>query len=477
MGLAIWLHCFGLALAGAYEDLSLLQLSVATDQDAAPSEEEYYWSSRGRTPQTSSFASYTAPTDFSAGPTWVWQNEFKEQVRHSPLIDTDKSIYVTTTTRVRKFDSDGHLLWTWHAAPYQSISASPALYKGHVYVLPCDFLERPTAVSIDMNTGKVTWQRTYDDIAHGAEAAAILVDRDTLWFGAHTPDNAGTDTVVAASASDGRVMWQYVTDETMWNFSPSTPGDGSLLFSSTCGAVFRISSEGKLMWKAGTSHPHKQCVPAGGALGPNGMFYSEYNEGDGPNGFSGVNNTLAAYNIEDGSLVWKRNLPYRAAQYPAIGKLGRDGPLAVVAALGDNPVPPIPPELNFAMLAKLGGPTRNIVVAFDAGTGEPLWETEEEPFPSFVAAGELDEHNATDGSACWPDAQGIPLISGDGTVYTSSSHHGDLRAVKDFNNDGVISPSEVSTFKTGKCFLNSPSMAPGMLVAAPCWGPMYVFKK
>jgi len=224
-----------------------------------------------------------------------------------------------------------------------------------------------------MNTGKVTWQRTYDDIAHGPEAAAILVDRDTLWFGAHTPDNAGTDTVVAASASDGRVMWQYVTDETMWNFSPSTPGDGSLLFSSMCGAVFRISSEGKLMWKAGTSHPHTQCVPAGGAVGPNGMFYSEYNEGGGPNGLSGVNNTLAAYNIEDGSLVWKRNLPYRAAQYPAIGKLGPDGPLAVVAAVGDNPLPPMPRYAEQSILAALGGAQRNWVIAVDAGTGATLW--------------------------------------------------------------------------------------------------------
>ena len=33
-----------------------------------------------------------------------------------------------------------------------------------------------------------------------------------------------------------------------------------------------------------------------------------------------------------------------------------------------------------------------------------------------------------------------------------------------------------SVFSTHMCFLNSPSVAPGMLVAARCWGPMYVFK-
>merc|ERR1719188_2026498 len=117
-----------------------------------------------------------------------------------------------------------------------------------------------------------------------------------------------------------------------------------------------------------------------------------------------------------------------------------------------------------------------MVMAVDAGTGATLWMSEDTPFEHAVAAGESDVHNVTDGGICYPDAQGIPLISGDGTVYTSSSHHGDLRAIRDSNHDGVISPSEVSTFKTGRCFLNSPSIAPGMLVAAPCWGAMYVFK-
>merc|ERR550532_3326991 len=139
-------------------------------------------------------------------------------------------------------------------------------------------------------------------------------------------------------------------------------------------------------------------------------------------------------------------------------------------------MPPMTRAQDLAELAHVGGATRNMIVALHAASGEVLWQSEERPYPSFVAAGEYDVHNATDGPICYPDAQGIPLISGDGTVYTSSSHHGDLRALKDSNKDGVISPSEVSTFKTGKCFLNSPSIAPGMLVAAPCWGPMYVFK-
>jgi len=416
MASAIWLHGLFLAFAGASctdshaclkEDqlslLSLVQVNVKTQQlvSMAP-DQDYYWSSRGGSPRTNSFAPYTARSDFSEGPTWVWQNELKEQVRHSPLIDADLNIYVCTTTRLRKFDSDGILLWTWHAAPTQMISAAPALYKGSVYVLPRENADgRPSAVSIDMRSGTVHWERAYDGVRQGADAEAINVDSGMLWFGAATAVGDGTDTVVAASASDGSMLWKYVTDHVMWNFSPSTPGDGTLLFSSQCGTVFRISSEGKLMWKAGRNHQYDECVPAGGALGPNGIFYSEFNEGAGSmlQSQGATNNTLAAYNVTDGSLVWERNLPYRAAQYPAVGKLGPDGPLAVVAPLGDNPMPPRPFIEDF-LLAGNGGAERNMVMALDAGTGATIWISEEAPFSHMVAAGEFDEHNATDGSIC-----------------------------------------------------------------------------
>mmetsp|Transcript_105674 Transcript_105674/g.235917 ORF Transcript_105674/g.235917 Transcript_105674/m.235917 type:complete len:478 (-) Transcript_105674:144-1577(-) len=476
MGFALRLHCFCLALAVASawrQPVSLLQHSFTHVRHVSRPHTENYWSSRGRDPSTDSFASYTAPHDFSAGPAWVWQNELMESVRHSPLIDADLNIYVCTTTRLRKFNSDGHLLWTWQASLSQQMVIAPALYNESVYVLPLEQSGLFTAVSIGMNSGTVNWEHAFDDAFHGLDSAAISVYDGIIFFGARTKNSSSpySDTLIAASASDGSTLWSYVVGEVIWNFSPSTPGDGTLLFSGSCGAVFRISFEGKLIWKVGPSHPGTVCVPSGGALGPNGIFYAEYNEGD-----DTMSDTMAAYNVTDGSLVWKRSLPYRAAQYPAVGKLGPDGPLAVVAAVGDNPLPPMPRYAEQSILAALGGAQRNWVIAVDAGTGATLWVSEDRPFPSAVGAGETDEHNITDGLYCWPDAQGIPLISGDGTVYTSSSHHGDLRALRDSNNDGVISQDEVSTFRTHKCFLNSPSIAPGMLVAAPCWGPMYVFK-
>jgi len=456
--------------------MSLLQHNIVARRLTASriGPEANYWSSRGGGPATSSSVSYAAPSNFSGGPSWVWQNEFKEQVRHSPLIDADKNIFVCTTTRLRKFSPNGDLVWTWHTAPHTVMSASPALHDGRIYVLPrYEKTNVPTVVSIGMQSGTVHWNRTYEGLAQSGDAEALKVFNNTIIFGVLTNKllDGGTDTVTAVSGTDGTLLWQYVTDEVMWNFAPATPGDGSILFAGSCGAVFRISSGGELIWKAGPFNPgHSMCTMAGGALGPNGIFYSQYSEDD------SNNNTLAAHNITDGALLWSKQLPYHALQYPAVGHLGATGPLVVAVPMGDTLLPPLPPILSAARLTLNGGALRNMLLVVDAATGQTMWQSEDRPWPHAEAAGELDEHNVTDGAICLPDPQGIPVISGDGTIYTSSSHHGDLRAIRDADGDGIISQSEVSVFKTGKCFLNSPSLAPGMLVAAPCWGPMYVFK-
>eukprot|EP00930_Biecheleria_cincta_P019952 TRINITY_DN150_c0_g1_i6.p1 TRINITY_DN150_c0_g1~~TRINITY_DN150_c0_g1_i6.p1 ORF type:complete len:488 (-),score=64.01 TRINITY_DN150_c0_g1_i6:51-1514(-) len=475
MSLAIGISCDDSQLE---EHVSFLQhgKTFALMQSASGiGPEAYYWSSRGGDPATSSSVSYVAPSNFSRGPSWVWQNELKEQVRHSPLIDADKNIYVSTTTRLRKFTSNGDIMWTWHAAPDTRVSAAPALHNGRIYVVNVNKATRvPTVFSISMLSGIVHWNKTYGNIVQSGDAESVKVFNDTIIFGAITNKlySKGTDTVIAASAADGTMLWQYAADAIMWNFSPSTPGDGSILFSGSCGTVFRISSEGDLIWKAGpSSNPdHPFCTMAGGALGPNGVFYSMYSVNSSSN-----NNKLAAYNVTDGALLWSKHLPYHALQYPAVGHLGAQGPLVVAVPLGDGLS--ADPMAGAAKLARAGGALRNMVLVVDAATGQTMWQSEERPWPHAMAAGEFDEHNVTDGAMCLPDPQGIPVISGDGTIYTSSSHHGDLRALRDADGDGTISQWEISVFKTGKCFLNSPSLAPGMLVAAPCWGPMYVFKE
>jgi outer membrane protein assembly factor BamB len=385
--------------------------------------------------------------------------------------------------------------------------SSPALYKDLIYALERNDPPRHgvNLLAIDKNDGTVVLNKSINRYEDG-DASSVFVYNETVVFAlrpAHGHESDMIHNVYAANASDGSFLWEYEPDDSLWNFAPSTPGDGTLIMSGSCGGVYRITFEGKLVWKVAPTlsadfvgvqqkaeEKKKMCGTGGGAMGPNNIFYYEYNDHDG--------SFIAARRVEDGHLLWRTEvtgfIPPAiegplistsgiANQYPAVGEV-RYGPfkrLAVVAGLGNNlPIgglvmPQQPP----------GDGWINVVIALDPETGDLLWRYDEPAWPHKFAEGDDKMAQRTNKSlevggkadvVCWPDPQGIPLISGDGTVYMSSSHHGALRSMADKDGSGTIDPSELSTFETHNCFLNSPSIADGMLVAAPCWGSMYVFK-
>lgn len=446
---------------------------------------EPFYSTRAQGPRRNNYVSFAVDPDFKAGPLWVWENSLNEQVRHSPLIDGQKNVYITTSSRVRKFTPDGHLQWTYQTNPELGIMvASPSLYKGQVVCVAVSPVNAPTALSLSMADGSVTWQRKYDSLIHNADASSTSVFDDVLFFGTKSSKfQSGHDTVTAINVANGHHLWDYHIGETVWNFSPSTAGDRTLTFSSTCGVAYRISFEGKLIWRSAGSGKlmgDVTCTPSGGTLGPNGLFYAEFSPVDDDLN-AGV---ISAFNNSDGSLVWEYQMFWRGGQYPAIGPMGRDGRLTLVAGVGHNPSPVVSLSEEAQMLAPLGGALRNSVLALDAATGELLWSYQEDPWPHIAGEGEremlrkhMDNPSWPSEGNCWPDAQAIPLLSGNGEVFMASSHGGWLHKIKDANGDGHIdSAQEVETFNTGYCFLNSPSVAPGMMVVAPCWGNVYIFK-
>jgi outer membrane protein assembly factor BamB len=404
-----------------------------------------------------------------------------------------------STLRLRKFTPDGGLLWMKHY-PECKMTASPALYNGTIYLL-CPFPEKRFQVkALSMDSGDEQWTKTLPGQL-GPDSQSLLVTSGKVIFpmeGYKDATDAMTNSWRALNSSTGEDLWHYIADEVIWNAVPATPGDGTLLFGAACGGASRITLEGKLIWRSGAPQrlgKHQMCSTGGGSLGPNGLFYTEHTAGGG-------SAKVSAYQVSDGKLMWERTFEkYAGGQYPAVGRLGPEGPLAVVVAIGDNPGMPgflsIPQEQlpyykevidkylnNRSFREELHTPKQvNAVVAMDATTGSVLWRWEEDVWDHIAAAGD-EGHAASkryieqspENPICLPDLQGIPLITGDGTVYASSSHGGDLTAIRDRDGNGVIDANEVSKLATGTAFLNSPSVAPGLLVAAPCWGPMYVFK-
>jgi outer membrane protein assembly factor BamB len=403
------------------------------------------------------------------------------------------------TSRLRKFTPDGDLLWM-KSYPECKITTSPALYNGTIYLLCHIRGEHSLLVkALSMDSGDEQWSKSVPGTV-GLDAQSLLVNNGTLVFPMEIDAariDAKTNSWHAMNASNGEYLWHYDVGEVIWNAAPATPGDGTLLFGTSCGGASRITFGGKLIWRVGAPmrDAHTACTTGGGALGPNGLFYTEYTK-DG-------SALVSAYQVSDGKLMWQKTFEeYGGIQYPAVGRLGPDGPLAVVVAIGENPGIPgwmLLPEdkrgqasgallkgyLNNRTFREQMHPPKfkNAVVAIDATTGNVLWRWEEDVWDYFAAAGDEDEdalkrdrEKSPESSVCMPDAQGIPLITGDGTVYASSGHGGDLTAIRDIDGNGIIDANEVSKLATGKAFLNSPSIAPGLLVAAPCWGPMYVFK-
>ena len=220
---------------------------------------ENYYSKRGGDTRGSNAIYWSTPQRLEK-PTWVWQNAFDEQIRHSPLIDGNSNIYVTSTTRIRKFSSSGELIWIFEQT--EPCDTSPAMGNGHIYMLTSRTFQQnfspedpsgPLRVyAISMETGREEYNVTFP-LNHGTDAGSLLLSDGHLFVSALARAFDGSDTLLALNASTGDQLWNFTTDDVLWNLSPVTPGDGTLLFASSCGRAFRLTFEGKLLWQSGPS--------------------------------------------------------------------------------------------------------------------------------------------------------------------------------------------------------------------------------
>merc|ERR1712100_122933 len=118
-----------------------------------------------------------------------------------------------------------------------------------------------------MTNGTVNWKKT-EPLQQNSDPGSVFVYNNTMIFAlgnddvhVEQPNTRGNNIVYAVKASDGSYLWEVVADDVFYNFAPATPGDGTFLFSSSCGSVFRVSFDGQLVWRKGD--PEMQLGLAG----------------------------------------------------------------------------------------------------------------------------------------------------------------------------------------------------------------------
>ena len=315
---------------------------------------------------------------------------------------------------------------------------------------------------------------------------------------------------MALKVDDGSVVWTYAPKQTVYNFQGATIHDGTFVFQDMTGGVYRLSTEGRLIWYSETLD--RESGTTAGAVIQDDRVFVVSNLGGGPQLAKEGKGVLHVYDYEDGAFLWLQDLPYEGNQAVAVGNIpGNEGRTSLILGMGKNPEVPIIVKmvgwmasvfpffgvqmgviflpfhllsLSFpSLFAKKQGRS---IVALDAATGKVLWYYEMEPYQRPAAMGDSENllermKSLTDGSNpnnepwCLPDANAQPVIDGEGTAFVPFQD-GKVYALRDENGDGKISPEEVREHLVGAAFQASPAMAPGLLAVVDCSGRVEVFR-
>jgi len=449
----------------------------------------YYWPhARGHPGEYSTTDLVGPETSLNTSLAWSWHHpdgRYHTVVTSGPLIDDMKNIYLASEDGVRKFRPDGNVAWYYKSeAP---IATCPSLMDGMLFGNTIN----GHVFALDMESGEAIWDKTCAQAIAGDTAYVESYDGIVI-TGVDPSPSGGANRVLGLNAHTGHQVWEFHSDNFLWNFMPLLTPDDAVIAMSISGDVYKIGlHNGTLLWKANSPPKSSSSFSDGGViLGPDGTSYTCSNyEGSGQEGERGA---LRAFALGDGHMLWEQVLDKPCNSWPVVT---RDGATVVVPSGSFVSSPSASnPELRdyfhksaiamhkFSLslgnkeLRRYGIPDkRATVMAFDAKTGEPSWSKDLPPYGRMAAAGDEEGYLERQGlhhrDQCLPAQFGAPTISGDGTFYVGRAD-GNLYAVRPDGNGGAV----VSTFQTGAGFLHpGTSWAPGMMAVTSCDG-LFVWK-
>lgn len=472
----------------------------------------------------------TGPSDL-AKPSLVWhpfETRFHDVVLCGPLIDSKANLYVTSARGIHKLSPDGRLIWRFRNESNNMIMCGSLSPDGsRLFNLD----NGNNIFALDTETGERIWEKSFGwkmstDTAYVENHDGVVIFQSNC----RVPMCNESMSVFAVSAEDGSPLWQFDTDNPVWNLMAMFPEDGTVVFQDYDSKTYRLGlHNGSLLWKAGGRRHHEGKLTwsdGGCILGNNGAVYAAssgaFIADHHPLSGGGVH----ARRLSDGALLWERALQRPFFTWPAVGRLAGRSDSSVIVAVGANGYFPVNTVVHFLCMVLIplgmflgaacslcrccrGGCKRFVwrllagtlvgllgvalvtlvyisgsimpiqtfhaeVYAFNAETGEQQWVYKLPHWNRWYSAGDWEGYwertrHIPSRPLCLPAAYSSPTIDAAGTVYIGYMDGG-LYALKDTNGDGVVQGGdEVSRVETEGAFLHSgPAIVPGMMAVTNC---------
>jgi outer membrane protein assembly factor BamB len=320
-----------------------------------------------------------SPYDTSSNPGKLkWSFTTVGEVRSSPAIDYDGTIYITSgNNKLYAINQNGSEKWSFITGG--AIWSSPALGSdGEIYIGSWD--NKLYAINSD---GTQKWSFS---TGGGIVSSPALGSDGTIYIGSW-------DNKLYAINSDGTQKWNFSTDGGVRS-SPAIGSDGTIYIGSRDGKLYAINPDGSVKWK----YIAIGYVNSSPAIGSDGTIYV---------GSSDVDPTFHAIN-PDGTNKWSFNTGSGVFSSPAVGS---DGTIY----FGTHPC-------MYAI-------NQNGTEKWNFTTGNTIHSSPAIGFDGTIYIGSQDDKVYAinpDGSQKWnfttegPIVTSSPAIGSDGTIYIGS---------------------------------------------------------